>query len=145
MRDGEQPPGCLTAILRLIGINLQSIRPSGSSLPYRLRDEFLDRAFAAAGLPLLHFPAQRQYDTRAIAVALEAALQGGTTKAIECNTTVATGRLPHCPKCDAEMVVRTAQRGPNQGKDFYACPNFPKCRTTLAITDRWAKPRAKAH
>jgi len=31
------------------------------------------------------------------------------------------------------MVIRTATKGPNQGKQFYACPNFPKCRETRPV------------
>ena len=29
------------------------------------------------------------------------------------------------------MVPRTARRGPNQGKKFWGCPKFPKCRGTI--------------
>lgn len=37
-----------------------------------------------------------------------------------------------CPKCGTgEIVERTAKRGRNAGKVFYACNNFPKCRNTL--------------
>ena len=33
-----------------------------------------------------------------------------------------------CPKCGEAMVLRTAKRGENQGKQFWGCPGFPKCR-----------------
>ena len=33
-----------------------------------------------------------------------------------------------CPKCGAELVLRTAQRGSNAGKQFYGCKAFPKCK-----------------
>ena len=33
-----------------------------------------------------------------------------------------------CPKCGGELVLRTAKRGQNVGKQFYGCSNFPKCR-----------------
>lgn len=33
-----------------------------------------------------------------------------------------------CPKCGAELVLRTAQKGPNVGKQFYGCKAFPKCK-----------------
>ena len=37
-----------------------------------------------------------------------------------------------CPKCGTgEIVERTAKRGRNAGKVFYACNNFPKCKHTL--------------
>ena len=35
-----------------------------------------------------------------------------------------------CPKCSGELVERTAKRGPNAGKTFLGCSNFPKCRYT---------------
>ncbi|MEW5721260.1 MAG: topoisomerase DNA-binding C4 zinc finger domain-containing protein [Chloroflexota bacterium] len=38
-----------------------------------------------------------------------------------------------CPKCGVPMVVRTASRGEHQGKPFYGCPNFPRCREVAAI------------
>jgi len=37
-------------------------------------------------------------------------------------------KSPSCPKCVVAMVRRTAQRGPNKGKQFWGCPRFPKCR-----------------
>ena len=33
-----------------------------------------------------------------------------------------------CPKCGAEMVLRTAKKGDNVGKRFWGCSAFPKCR-----------------
>lgn len=35
-----------------------------------------------------------------------------------------------CPKCGAEMVLRTAKRGANVGKQFYGCSTYPKCQST---------------
>ncbi len=39
-----------------------------------------------------------------------------------------------CPKCGNEMVLRTAKKGPNAGKEFFGCMGFPKCRTVKAVT-----------
>ena len=33
-----------------------------------------------------------------------------------------------CPKCGSVMVKRKATKGPNAGKEFYGCSNYPKCR-----------------
>lgn len=33
-----------------------------------------------------------------------------------------------CPKCGAELILRTAKKGDNKGKQFYGCSAFPKCR-----------------
>lgn len=38
-----------------------------------------------------------------------------------------------CPKCGAPMVKRKASKGPNVGKEFYGCSNYPKCRHTINI------------
>jgi restriction system protein len=35
-----------------------------------------------------------------------------------------------CPLCGAEMVLRTAKRGPNAGEKFWGCSSFPKCSST---------------
>ncbi len=42
----------------------------------------------------------------------------------------ATGTMPDgkCPRCGAELVLRTAKKGNNAGKQFYGCSAFPKCR-----------------
>lgn len=36
-----------------------------------------------------------------------------------------------CPKCENEMVLRTAKRGAKAGKQFWGCPNYPRCDGTL--------------
>lgn len=33
-----------------------------------------------------------------------------------------------CPKCGGVLVLRTATKGANAGKQFYGCSNFPRCR-----------------
>jgi len=38
-----------------------------------------------------------------------------------------------CPKCGEAMVLRIAKRGDNQGKQFWGCSGYPKCRTVKQI------------
>ncbi|MBR3199872.1 MAG: NERD domain-containing protein [Mogibacterium sp.] len=38
-----------------------------------------------------------------------------------------------CPRCGGKLVVRTAKRGDNVGKQFYGCSNYPKCKYTRNI------------
>ena len=38
-----------------------------------------------------------------------------------------------CPRCGAKIVLRTAKRGTNAGKQFYGCSAFPKCHYTRNI------------
>lgn len=41
--------------------------------------------------------------------------------------------LPTCPKCQADMVKRTAKTGNNKGRPFFGCQNYPKCRGIVNI------------
>jgi len=38
-----------------------------------------------------------------------------------------------CPKCGADMVLRTASKGRNPGEEFWGCSTYPKCRQVLKI------------
>ena len=49
------------------------------------------------------------------------------------NPTVNLVQAPTCPKCNGEMVKRTAKKGARQGQSFYGCAQFPKCRSVVNI------------
>ena len=38
---------------------------------------------------------------------------------------------PRCPRCDKEMVLRTARRGGQAGSNFWGCTSYPRCKGTL--------------
>lgn len=38
-----------------------------------------------------------------------------------------------CPICGGKLVVRTARRGVNIGRQFYGCSNYPKCKFTKPL------------
>lgn len=40
---------------------------------------------------------------------------------------------PSCPRCNADMVLRTARKGPNAGGKFWGCSRFPACRAILNV------------
>lgn len=40
-----------------------------------------------------------------------------------------------CPKCNGELQVRVAKRGPRAGFEFYGCDNFPLCKFTAEKTN----------
>lgn len=40
-----------------------------------------------------------------------------------------------CPKCNGDLVLRTATRGANAGKKFYGCSNYPKCKYIQNIVE----------
>ena len=41
-----------------------------------------------------------------------------------------------CPKCGGDLILRTASRGANAGKQFYGCSNYPKCKYIQNITEK---------
>jgi hypothetical protein len=43
-----------------------------------------------------------------------------------------------CPKCEREMVLRTAGRGPDAGKQFWGCSGYPRCWFTMPASDNRA-------
>ncbi len=49
--------------------------------------------------------------------------------------TLDSASMPLCPKCGAEMVLRTAKRGANAGNQFWGCSNYPRCRQTRPLVD----------
>ena len=38
-----------------------------------------------------------------------------------------------CPKCGKPMILRTARSGNNQGRQFFGCSDYPKCRMVRQI------------
>lgn len=38
-----------------------------------------------------------------------------------------------CPKCEREMVVRTAGKGKGVGQKFWGCSGYPKCHYTMPV------------
>lgn len=38
-----------------------------------------------------------------------------------------------CPKCESEMVVRTARKGLGAGNQFWGCSTFPRCRFKMSL------------
>lgn len=38
-----------------------------------------------------------------------------------------------CPKCEHELVLRTAGKGTGAGRQFWGCSTYPRCRFTLPV------------
>ena len=36
-----------------------------------------------------------------------------------------------CPKCESEMILRTARKGLNAGGTFWGCSRYPRCNFIL--------------
>ncbi|NJD04566.1 MAG: DUF2726 domain-containing protein [Ruminiclostridium sp.] len=98
------------------------------------RDYFINKAFEAAGLKLLRVENRKTYILGDIKEKIEVLLEANVVAPIqpvpEKNISV---DIPVCPKCGIAMVLRTLQKGDNQGKSFYGCANFPKCRSIKEI------------
>lgn len=41
--------------------------------------------------------------------------------------------IPACPKCGKPMVLRTAQKGKQTGKQFWGCSGYPECKGLVDI------------
>lgn len=42
-------------------------------------------------------------------------------------------RGPACPLCERPMALRTARKGPNQGRQFWGCSGYPACKGTRPL------------
>ena len=92
------------------------------------RDAVVHQVFAAAGLPLLRFPAQRAYNRSEVASRLSPFFAGGPAPTPLPSLQDVTS-APICPKCGIPLTIRSSSRG-----KFYGCPNYPKCRETIPIS-----------
>jgi predicted RNA-binding Zn-ribbon protein involved in translation (DUF1610 family) len=102
------------------------------------RDDFVDEVFSTTGLPLVRVPVQLAYNTCELAEIFRMALQkNGKSegKKQENEAWSAEAPAPFCPKCGQQMVLRTAQRGSNAGKQFYGCPNYPRCKIVISLSN----------
>ncbi len=99
------------------------------------RDQIVNQAFEAVGLPLARVAVQAQYSTRDLEALLRRTMGStGTqprtqTEAVQEPPPGASPAPPACPKCGTPMVLREVTReGPRKGAKFWGCPNFPRCR-----------------
>lgn len=47
----------------------------------------------------------------------------------------ANNRVPVCPRCGAQMVLRTGRSGARKGQRYWGCANYPVCRYTKHMDD----------
>ena len=95
------------------------------------RDDFVDKVFEVAGLPLLRLPVQREYNTREVAAKIAPLLKdkiSPSTTPPQPEANKQENGIPLCPKCGIPMVLRTVSQGEHKGKQFYGCKNYPRCR-----------------
>lgn len=96
------------------------------------RDELVDAAFAAAGLPILHVPAQRSYSPEHLSQQIRSVMRS-VSPSSDPAPADSNPDKPCCPKCNIAMVERKAAKGKQTGKRFWACPSYPECREIIPI------------
>jgi len=104
------------------------------------RDEFLDRAFEAAGLPLIRFPAKRGYTRESILSALGLSNASDevpeTSDSEPSNTVSGVTAAPQiaadhasegCSKCAAPMKIRRMNGAGGRVVKVQVCSRYPEC------------------
>lgn len=120
----------LKTVRPLVGIELDD--KSHQKSDRQARDDFVEKVFIAAKLPLLRIRVQRSYSLSGLETLLRQYI--GLDQLEAPNQLVITEKertTPLCPKCGTEMVLRTAKTGSNQGGQFWGCPDYPRCRGVL--------------
>jgi len=117
------------------------------------RDQFIDKALKAAGVPVLRIKAQSSYSIKEISSRLDSAFNISVGIRSEDNQISidapevsdekpndeamdnydAENIAPVCPKCGRELVKRIATKGQYAGQKFWGCANFPKCKFTKKV------------
>ncbi|KGX91726.1 DUF2726 domain-containing protein [Pontibacillus marinus] len=126
---------CDTATMKpVVGVELDD---SSHSRQDRIkRDEFVNKLFSDAGLPLVRIANKRSYTVSEIKERIYPFLQKEADTSKEFETQVNSNQdtnEPTCKKCGSSMTRRIAKSGERKGKAFYGCSNFPKCREVVAI------------
>ena len=110
----------------LVGIELDD--KSHQKKDRQERDEFVEKVYKAANLPLVRFPVRHSYSPSELTAVLNQYIDPDRPEqpkqpisAMQENTS------PLCPKCGSEMILRTAKSGTNKGKQFWGCSNYPRC------------------
>lgn len=137
---------CSAADLSVIGV-VELDDKSHEKADRAGRDEFVDQALAGAKIPVMHFPVKKGYELQEVRAKLAEAFelvsepseQTAAREEVPVQVSQETAEqgtenvAPICPKCAANMVQRQAKNGPHEGKFFWACSTYPKCRQVVAI------------
>ncbi|AHF07016.1 topoisomerase [Desulfitobacterium metallireducens DSM 15288] len=111
----------------LCGIELDDISHTNKKA-YK-RDIFVEKVYNDANLELIRISSKSGYTLSEV----ETALTGVFDKSKKIFTIQNNTEIVLCPKCSMPMVIRKASKGQNAGKEFYGCPNFPKCKEIINI------------
>lgn len=122
-------------------------------------DVFVDHALNGAGIPIARFSAKQGYQIQEVrtklqeafkhtvnvlampSVAVQDSVSSEPISAEKSGQITAIPALgtnevsPICGKCGSPMIKRQAKTGTHNGKFFWACTTYPKCRQVIAITE----------
>jgi hypothetical protein len=107
---------------------------SHNSKQRRDRDILLENACSSANIPLVQIKAQSAYNINTVkqSIAPYLPLDRHLPLTEKREPVVVPDKSANkkklCPKCNSTMVKRVAKKGKNEGKEFWACSAFPKCR-----------------
>jgi len=112
---------------------------SHSSKSRKNRDVFLEGACHSANIPLVQISAKATYAINEVQESIAPYLPSNQTQSMKQGSidspneqqTKVLEKL--CPKCSSIMVKKTAKKGKNAGKEFWACSAFPQCRYIESI------------
>lgn len=90
---------------------------------------FLDELFDAVGLPFLRIMVQEKYNNNGLALQIRRVLPPSPQQVQSSEEHFS----PICPHCGITMVLRFYRSGPNVGKRYYGCLNYPECRETIPV------------
>lgn len=109
----------------LCGIELDDI--SHTNKKNYERDLFVEKVYKDANFELIRISSKSGYTYTEI----ETALTGVFNRSQEISVVQNNNETVLCPKCSTPMVLRKATKGQNAGKEFYGCPNYPKCKEVI--------------
>jgi hypothetical protein len=147
-RGGANPDGGIDLIIQKDGqsVAIQCKQWKAWSVGVRTVREFLG-ALTDAGIQKGKLITLRGYSGEARQLAekhgIEIVNETGLTRMIESTDAqfdpevleLLRDTRKFCPKCEREMMIRVAGKGPNRGGKFWGCSGYPKgCRYTMSIT-----------
>lgn len=98
------------------------------------RDEFVEDLFMQTGTKLLRVPVKAQYSVAEVKQWIQNTIAALNIPTSADPVPATPNTPPLCPKCGIPMIKRTAQSGPNTGKEFYGCVNYPHCKQIISIS-----------
>jgi restriction system protein len=143
-RGGANPDGGIDLVIERDGekIAVQCKQWKSSNVRIRGMREFLG-ALTHAGIPRGIFITLHGYTSEATQLAdehnIEILDETGLAQLLEqagarfdpVLLDALQDRRKSCPKCEAEMILRTAKKGPNADRQFWGCSQYPRCQEAL--------------